>query len=203
MSIDSSPDVYSALLSMMLALVLILVMMIVALGYIFLGIGLSTMAKNRGLSQKAFWAWIPIGQDYLFGLLARDTSLIFGTKTYRNMQIILPVCCAIHFLIAMLSVAIEFIAIDPFFGLLIELFSSIAALAVSIIFLVCFYGLIKGYDRKNSAGMHTAIAVFVPLYICIIVFAFRNRGFIGLLPTGNEEIVPVTQNLAADGGSDI
>jgi hypothetical protein len=164
-----------------LLILLIIVLAIAVASYIFAAVGLYTMAKNRNLADKAFWAWIPYGRLYLMGLLARDTSIHDGTTTYLNMHVLLPVASAVSafFILILNRTGLSFLG-------------SLIGLAFSIIYLVCLYGLLKGYDDKNAAGTHIALSVFVPMYSSIIIFAFRNRPFLFGETEGSSDVgVPV------------
>lgn len=151
-----------------------LLLVLVIAGYVFSSIGLYAMARKRSQANKAFWAWIPFGRLYLMGLLARDTSVHDGTKTYLSMHILLPVAtAAADVVIAVLGM------------LNVPLAGSLLALVIFILYLVCLYGLLKGYDTKNAAGMHVALSVFIPLYSSILLFVFRNRPFLFDDPGGD------------------
>lgn len=179
------PSLYSigSLFMIIFAVIIILLLLLSIVSFVLMGIGLYTMAKKRKLSDKAFWAWIPVGQDYLYGLLAKENGKLMGSSTYRYMHIILPVFDAIRIAIVFISTALILILQNAEISLLFNAFISILALAFSVVYIICFYGLIRGYDVKNNAGLHTFLALFIPLYQSIIIFLFRNRDLVWQMPT--------------------
>lgn len=85
----SEYDAFGALIAFlfMMAGVIIIFGLIV---YVLTAFGLYKMAKVRSdVADKAFLAWIPVGNLYMIGLMLGDFN-IFG-KTIKNMEVVLPV----------------------------------------------------------------------------------------------------------------
>lgn len=139
---------------------------LVIVSFIFSSIGLYAMAKKRRQARKVFWAWIPYLRLCLMGLLARDAGIKMGAKSFRRMNILLPIAGVAKDALMLVSININSVAL--FF---------LSVLAFSVLYLLCLYGLLKGYDTKNRAGRYILLSIFIPLYSSMIVFALRNKPF--------------------------
>lgn len=116
--------------------------------YVFMGIGLMKMAQKAGLPNP-WLSWIPGGNVWLIGELI--TEKLKGNGGLKALGIILGGC------------VLMFI---PFLNILV-------ALAITVFSIMMYYWLFEKYSE--NAVMHTILSIFVPLYISIVIFNFRNR----------------------------
>ena len=87
-----------ALIAAMGVFIFVLLGIVIAM-YILSALALSTLAKNNGYADKAFFAWLPFTNTYLLGLLCGDVNL-FGklylpANTSAILLTVLPLATAI------------------------------------------------------------------------------------------------------------
>lgn len=152
-----SSNPYNALMSLIYAstAITVLIYLGIIVIYILGAIGLSTMAKKRGLDNP-WLAWIPFGNGYLLGKLI-DDKVAFGNNIIPNAKIILPVSGLIPTL---------FYYIFGVNALLYVLF-----IVVWVYQLVAYYRLFKLY-RPGSAGIYTVVSIFGFASLCF--YFIRN-----------------------------
>lgn len=143
--------------------------------YIFHSIGLYRLAKNQGI-ENAWLAWIPIGNYYIIGTVAKKSNYI-KTKIPR-LDMILPICGAVY-------VALSFVpSIINIFASLAGSYASILSMGISSLVIsllgLCFtaflvfvyYHIYKLYD-PNNAVLFTVLSVFG--FAFIFIFIIRNK----------------------------
>ncbi len=80
------------------------------IAYVFMGIGLMTIAKNRGY-DKPWLAWIPFCNVYLLGRVADDVMIRRGKKTSYG-KTLLGLEIAVFAILMVLVIGIVFIALE-------------------------------------------------------------------------------------------
>ena len=136
---------------------LIVILLIGLLAYILFALGLSRIAKLRGL-DNSFLAWIPVAQSYLLGQVADDICSRQGKQTnYRTILLVLNI----------VSIA----------GGLIPIIGSLAAFGCSIAYVVfqaiALYAIYKDYSPDNAVIMLVTSIIFTISWI--FLFAIRNK----------------------------
>lgn len=136
---------------------LIVALLIALVAYILFALGLSRMAKLRGL-DNTFLAWIPVANAYLLGKVADDVNRYLGKQTnYRTILLVLSI----------ISFAGGFI---PVVGALASFGCGIAMIVVQAIALYAIY---KDYSPDNAVIMLVTSIIFSISFI--FLFAIRNK----------------------------
>jgi hypothetical protein len=146
-------------------------------GYILKSIGLYTMANKRDHKQISFWAWIPVGQDYMFGFLAKDADAVLHTGFLQNMHIILPIAGVIFSLLSFTVSIVSVLFGIPLLGWVFTLILLVLQLLYRGLNAFCLFGLLKCYDTKGTAVLHAVLSVFIPYYASVVIFIYRNKAF--------------------------
>lgn len=143
---------------------LILLIIVGIIAYIFMSLGLYTMAKNRGL-DNAWLAWIPIASGYIEGKLIYD-KIAVGSYRIGYASILLIVSSFVaSFGATLTSNENGFLA---FLGLLISIIVAVYSIMV-------MYRLYKLY-KPESAVLFTVLSIIFPgLLYAILVFVIRNN----------------------------
>lgn len=124
--------------------------------YIFSAFGLYALAKNNGYEDKAFFAFIPFLNRYLFGILGGDANifdkLYIASNTFGILLIVVPL-----------------LIIIPFIGFIAAIFSSILQV----------YALLNLYRKidYDNATLMTVLAILFPIVNPIYLFIKRNTIF--------------------------
>ena len=142
-----------ALIAVMGAFIFVLLGIVIAM-YILSALAISTLAKNNGYADKAFFAWLPFTNTYLLGLLCGDVNL-FGklylpAKTSALLITFLPLAKAI-----------------PVVGVIVIVFW--------VILLVhSMYNILKMINPDNAVLM-TVLAIIPVTSISFPIYLFINR----------------------------
>lgn len=156
-SSDSLVSTYLGVLTVS-ALIGIIVAVVI---YILIGVGLSTMAKNKGLNNP-WLAWIPIGNMYLLGELIND-KISFGGFIIPKAKIILPVLWGLYIIIGFITTRVA-----SFLYIALLLF-----IVFYILHLGAIYRLYKLY-RPGSAVMYLVLSIIFGIALPICIYIIRN-----------------------------
>ena len=142
-----------ALIAVMGAFIFVFVGIVIVM-YILAALGLSTLAKNNGYADKAFFAWLPFTNTYLLGLLCGDVNL-FGklylpANTSALLMTFLPLAMAI-----------------PIVGFFVTVF-------FAILFAHAIYNLLKMINPDNAVLM-TVLAIIPATYISFPIYLFIHK----------------------------
>lgn len=142
-----------ALIAAMGVFIFVLLGIVIAM-YILSALALSTLAKNNGYADKAFFAWLPFTNTYLLGLLCGDVNL-FGklylpANTSAILLTVLPLATAI-----------------PIVGFIVTI-------CWWILFGHAIYNLLKMINPDNAVLM-TVLAIIPATFISFPIYLFINR----------------------------
>lgn len=119
--------------------------------YIFLGIGLYKIAKNNNYETQAFYAWIPILNIYLMGVIAGED----GRTGYTGKQL------------ALFYIIVSLFSWIPVLGFILALLGTAA-------FIVILLDIFDRLDEENAVIL-TILSAFIPLAQAIIFYIHRNN----------------------------
>lgn len=143
--------------------------------YLVGSIGLYQMAENTGV-KNPWMAWVPIGRDYLLGLLAdRCSSQVYRRPGWLRLWLtvlragsypIVYLCLLVMFVQVTFSVSWDSWAL-PFLAALATIFGVLAA--VKVVYLTAYYRALLDFE-PSRAGLYTLAALLgfgcVPLFVC-------------------------------------
>jgi len=152
---DYAGVMLAALIGMLIAIFVIVVPL-----YILMAVGLSKMAKNKGI-QNPWLAWVPIGNFYMLGKVVDNVDV--ASMNINKLEMVLPVA----------FIAIGILSNIPFLGGLISL-----AFYVFLVFVAI--KIAKMYAPENF----TMYAVLTALFFPIMIFVLRNKMAVDVPATG-------------------
>jgi len=146
-----------------LAVILIFALIIGIICYVFMAIGLYTMAKNRNLDHPWF-AWIPIANSYLMGELIND-DVSLSSLHIPYAKIFLPLA---PFALALIMGILGFI---PELGMVL-----IVLLSLALTFYQCtaLFWLFSIYNKEHRV-LFLVLSIIFPFMGPIFMFVIRNR----------------------------
>ncbi len=168
--------------------------------YVFLAIGLYTLATRRGI-KSAWLAWLPIGNMWIIGSLADHYRFVAENRVTKYRKILLGFTIAVAAVsIIVVPIAIYFLvmafsygfgggyyddSILKMTGLILLLFLLSMVLLVLAVILAVFeyislHKIYKSCDPSN-ATVFTVLSVIFPFLIAFFVFSQRNKD-LGLIP---------------------
>ena len=165
--------------------------------FVLQGIGLSTMAKNRGM-EKTWRAFVPFVNIYLLGKLAGDCQF-FGKRIKRiglytmiaqivvSVLMALAIASKIHLYITygnpsglneqqfpVWTGLTGFSQVAYGYYVAANSFMTIFNIAYEILLFIMMTGLCQKYFPRNYMLL-AALSLFIPISHFIIIFALRNR----------------------------
>ena len=147
--------------------------------YVFRALGLYTLAKNININN-AWLAWIPVGDAYIMGALARQSP--FVSRKFPKIHITLPILYGVYFLLCSLPSVIMLTSrfmFAPsrlglfafgFWGLFALVFIFMLAIIAALTFV--HYHIYKVYDPQNAV-LYTILSALG--FSFIFLFVIRNR----------------------------
>lgn len=167
--------------------------------WVFYSLGLYKLAKNQGMNN-AWLAWIPIGNYYILGSVAKEAPFI--KKHIPRLDIIMPIAAVVLILLSWaLSFSQIFHAFQGFDSMYwggdynpfnLTFFASLGLVPVSFVFsaflIFVYYHLFKLY-APNDAVLYTIISALG--FAFIFIFIIRNKK--PVIPDVNNEPQPEPQ----------
>lgn len=149
--------------------------------FIMYSIGLYKMAKNQNL-ENPWLAWIPVGNYYIVGLLAKDSPFI--KRKFKRIEIFTLIAGILYAGILIYSMYISLNSISNmneymnsvysssyWSTMLISLISSLIALLIRAFMIFTYYHLYKIYSPQEAA-LYTGLSVFSLTFV--FLFVIRN-----------------------------
>ena len=163
-------------------LLLMLAFAVTVITYIFGAIGLYTLAKRRNIANP-FFAYIPIANSYLTGVVADDINRTMNKKSKYGKTILFLELAS--FLLPLISLPITIIgtAIVSIYGLavvsnvigcLITALSSVISVCCAVYLYISYYKIFKEYVG-NSATAYLVISIIFPVTLPFFIFSIRNK----------------------------
>lgn len=118
--------------------------------YVIMGLGLMTMAKNKGI-ENAWLAFVPVGNMWILGQII-ETIEVFDKK-FENAPLILAIGC--------------FASVVPVIG-------GLLAFVFMILVYICIYKLYKMYAPENATMYLVLSIVFAGIAMPIIFFKLKD-----------------------------
>jgi len=162
----SGSDAFYRLLPVLfsiLAVLLIAALIIGIIYYVFMALGLYTMARNRNLDH-AWLAWVPIANNYLMGELINDDVSI-GSMHIPYAKIFLPLAPLAF------GVIMSVLGFIPELGTVLII---LVSLALSFYQCTALFWLFSIYDKSHRV-LFLVLSIIFPFMGPIFVFVIRNK----------------------------
>lgn len=162
-------DAFYAILAIIMSVLVIVSIVAIIIGiisYIFMAIGLYTMAKNRKM-EHPWLAWIPIANNYLMGDLINDDVSI-GSLYIPYAKIFLPLSPFIVVLVMFIFGFVPEVAI---------FLSVLLSLALAFYQYTALFWLFSIYSEKHRV-LFLILSVIFPFMAPIFIFVIRNKAAI-------------------------
>ena len=136
---------------------LVVILIVAVILYVFTALSLFTMAKNKGIDH-AWFAWIPVLQNYLQGELIDDVVPFFSPST------LIPQAKWI-----LLAGAILVGCVSQ-----VKYVGSIVAVVYAVYYYLAMYRLYKLYDADHCV-VYTVLSIIFAVTGPFFMFAIRNN----------------------------
>ncbi|MGV8905159.1 MAG: DUF4190 domain-containing protein [Acetobacterium sp.] len=162
----SGSDAFYSLLPVLLSILAVLLISALIIGiicYVFMALGLYTMAKNRHLDY-AWLAWVPIASSYLMGELINDDVSI-GSMHIPYAKIFLPLAPFA------LGLIMGILGLIPELGTVLIILIS---LALSFYQCTALFWLFSIYNKTHRV-LFLVLSIIFPFMGPIFIFIIRNK----------------------------
>jgi hypothetical protein len=160
------PDAFFGMMGLVMSIIfgiLIILGIICIISYIFMSLGLYTMAKNKNIDY-AWLSWIPIGQHYIIGSLINDDVSI-GSLHIPYAKIFLTLgTLGISLIVGILNLV-------PYIGPLLTI---LLVLGLTFYVSVAWFWIFSIYDKKHRV-VFLVLSIIFPFLGPIFIFVIRNK----------------------------
>lgn len=152
-----------------------------AVSYVFLALGLQTIARQRGINNP-WLAWVPVARNWLLGCISDQYQYVKqGRSTRRRtLLVVLPVVEAALMAVSFVSGLFAMI-LNAEAGATLDTTSALLAASLLLVRLVSFvFQTLAVYDlhrscRPDYAKLLLVLGILIPCVRAVAVFLFRDQ----------------------------